>query len=210
MCPRDALRLIQQVFKRVPAHPACNESYSHAESKFRDFLAIAGGSTEIPQTVGAWHAMRRNFARNDLSPRPNKDFARVRSAISVQPLFVGSSSIYLGHAAVITAPDGLEQERVLLKLARGLHYLHSPSPDFRIVPQGYQMVADFVEAPTDPVVWEMLPIYGNAGDFFEFRGGYSDADPRTSMWYMRFYKRLLAVASFIDRTIYADRSYNLP
>lgn len=154
-------------------------------------------------TEGAYKKMMRNYTRNAIAEqilgKPNKDLLRVWSGMKKIDVYT-PGGIYLGNAPIIQPAKDVKWKDVLIKIAKGLHYLFTG----QIIPSDYIPMAYFLQKIDQPEVFDSLPIRKRAGDFFHFRGGNSPDDPKAGVWYMTFYKKVSAVvwffpASFKDR-----------
>ena len=185
-------------FAMILACKRCNKKYSDEESKFRDFVATAGSGRSLIAADEAYKKMKRNFARNQIgrAGRPHKDLVRLTKNIKYKDLYTPSGRIYLGSSYVITPPKDLDLEGVLLKIARGLHFLYTGA----VIPNNYIKHAVLIEKIEYPELYEETKIRGRAGDFFHFRGGWAREDVKSGLWYMVFYKRVGAMAWFLNPT----------
>lgn len=187
----------------VPACSNCNNKYSHEESKFRDYLVTASAGKGNKSADKAYQAMRRNFMRNPIGRvgRPHKDLIRIVKNISKKDFFSPDGKIYLGTGRIISSPDDLDIESVLIKIVRGLHFLHTKE----IIPSSYIMHAKIIKHIEHPELFEDAKIKGKVGDFFHFRGGWAKEDNKSGLWYMLFYQTIGAMAWFIDSTMLKNK-----
>lgn len=182
-------------FAKISACDKCNSGFSHKESKFRDFLATASAHKGNKSADDAYTAARRNFQRNPIARLligPNKDLKRIVSSIKRQDIYT-PNGIYLGTRSAIYASNDLEWKDVLIKIARGLHYLYSGE----VIPKDYDFGAKFIQKIEFPDLYEQCKIRSRAGDFFHFAGGWTKEDPKTGLWYMVFYKKIGALVWFV-------------
>ena len=174
-------------FAKVAACKNCNSKYSHEESKFRDFLAVATAGKGIKSADDAYSSARRNFLRNPIARLfigPSKDLKRIVRSIKREDIYSPSGKIYLGQALVIRMPDDVGWRDIVLKIAKGLHFLKSGY----VVPENYKTVAKFIREVEFPELYKRCKVRGHAGDFFHFAGGWVKEDPKSGLWYMVFYK----------------------
>ena len=195
-------------FATISACQNCNNKYSHEESKFRDFVATAGSGRGLIAADEAYGAMKRNFARNPIgrAGNPHKDLIRLIKNIKRRDFYTPSGKVYLGSSNVVTPPDDLDLEGVLLKIARGLHFLYTGA----VIPDDYIKHAVLIEKIEYPELYEETNTRGRAGDFFHFRGGWAKEDIKSGLWYMVFYKRVGAMAWFLNSTAIKKTSKHKP
>lgn len=180
-------------FQFAPACRDCNNQFSHLESKFRDFLAVCCGNAGVKEADDALAAFTRNVQRNP--PKdiriPQKDLARVMEGVRTADAY-SPGGIYLGKVPTIRPSAEVDVSTVLVKIARGLHYVHTGE----IVPASYQMAGQLYHELPYQEILSGLPAYGQASDFFHYRGGASAEDPRAGVWYMIFYRKVFGFALF--------------
>ena len=179
------------LFQYAPACEECNQKFSHEESKFRDFLAVLRARSGIAAADEAYEALRRNVNRNAIkrASMPHRDLLRILEGIEQRKLYT-PGGIYLGTTKVISPAPDINIKSLLVKIARGLHYVHYQT----IIPNGYIMEGYTLKRIPESVTG--LPIVGNAGDFFHYRGGRLDEDPQTGIWIMAFYQAVFGMVYF--------------
>jgi hypothetical protein len=179
-------------FMTLPACRDCNMKYSSEESRLRDFLAVIGSNLGIAEADGALAAFQRNVSRR---PGPNRDYDRIQRAIGWQEVST-ASSIYLGVAPTITIPLDLDVESILIKIAQGLHYIHTE----QIIPSWYVKQAVLVQPHRLPPLWYQVewPFVGQTGNFFSYQGWKNPETIECAQWLMLFYQRALGVVTFYD------------
>jgi hypothetical protein len=181
-------------FIHGPACAECNNKLSHEESKFRDFLAVACSGLGIVEADNAFEAFQRSLNRNTLgrAGRPPKDLVRIWEGIRQQDIYTARGNIYLGKTITISPAHDINIEAVLVKIARGIHYAHSRV----VVPNEYEKRAALYNTVPYPDELHRMPLAGNIGDFFQYRGGWLSEDRKSGLWYMCFYKKLIGLAYF--------------
>lgn len=185
-------------FAMVPACKECNNGYSWAESKFRDFVAAAATGSGNKSADDAHDAALRNYQRSPIARLfvgPSKDLIRVFQAMKKVDIFSKSGKIYLGKGVRLSVPNDPDYEKVLIKIAKGLHFLKTGS----IIPTNYRVLAGFLEkipAQDQEMINAMNPPQ-RAGDFFHFRGGSAKEDINACVYYMVFYKKVISRVWFM-------------
>ncbi len=100
----------------------------------------------------------------------------------------------MGYVSIKPAQD-LDYKSVLIKIARGLHFKHCQ----QIIPDNYDMVAYFVfsdfERHVDYI--QRSNVSGQMGDFFAYKGTRIKDEPKCGIWYLYFYRSVLATVCFI-------------
>lgn len=186
-------------FAFVSVCASCNNSNSHEENKFRDFLATAGAFKGSKSADDAYEAMKRNFMSNSVARllfgRPSKDLLRIVQNIRRKDIYT-PAGIYLGTQSIIMPPKDVAWESIIVKIARSLQFLFNG----KVVPSNYIMHAQLIDKIDRPDLYEKAHQAGHAGDFFHFKGGWAKEDPKSGLWYMMFYKKLGAMAWFINPT----------
>jgi hypothetical protein len=179
-------------FMTVPACKECNSKYSIQESRFRDFLSVIGSNQGIAEADGALRAFERSVSRR---PGPNRDYQRIQQSISWKDVY-SAYSIYRGTAPAISLPNDLDAESVLVKIAQGLHYIHTQ----QIIPPGYVKEGVLIQPHHLPPGWLDLdyPFAGQVGNFFSFLGWKNPATIDCAMWLTLFYQRALGVVVIYD------------
>lgn len=181
------------LFQYAPACEECNRKFSHEESKFRDFLAVLRAGNGIAAADDAYEALKRNVNRNAIkrAGTPHRDLLRILEGIAQRELYA-PGGIYLGTTKAISPASDINIQALLIKIARGLHYVHYQT----IIPSGYIMKGYTLKHIPESVI--ELPIVGNAGDFFHYRGGRLDEDPQAGIWFMAFYQAVYGMVYFDD------------
>lgn len=176
-------------FIRVPACLRCNNQFSIDESRFRDFLSVIGSGYGIEEADGALAAFGRSVGRR---PGPNKDYQRIRNAITIRGIDLGP--LHFGPPPIIHLPDDLDENKVLIKIARGLHFHHTG----KIVPPHYVKDAVLIPERCMPVELRQMQysITGDIGDFFHYNGWWSTEGSDSAVWVMHFYQRAIGIAWF--------------
>lgn len=179
------------LFQYAPACKECNRKFSHEESKFRDFLAVLRAGNGIAAADDAFESLKRNVKRNAIkrAGMPHRDFLRILDGIEQREIYT-PGGIYLGTTKVISPASDIDIQALLIKIARGLHYVHFQT----IIPDQYNMEGYTLKRIPESVV--ELPIAGNAGDFFHYRGGQIDEDPQIGIWFMAFYQAVFGMVYF--------------
>ncbi len=180
----------------VPACLKCNQQFSSDESKFRDFLAIAGSNPATAEADGALAAFKRNIERNDLgrAGKPHKDLQRILDNIR-ETEFYTPNRIYRGTTTSIGLPSDIDIRGIVLKIARGLHMFYTKE----FIPSSYKMAANLYgdNSPLpafDPDIFDLLQIGGKVGNFFHYVGGWAPENPKAGLWYMLFYGSVIGIA----------------
>ena len=181
------------LFQYAPACTECNQKFSHEESKFRDFLAILRSGSGIVAADDAYAALSRSLARNadQRAGMPHKDLLRIMEGIGEREIYT-PNGIYVGTARVISPASDINIPSLLIKVARGLHYVHCQT----IIPNDYSMEGHTIRRI--PEIVSELPIVGGAGDFFHYRGCRVDVNPQAGIWFMAFYQAVFGMVYFDD------------
>lgn len=184
-------------FAKVTSCQDCNNKYAHEESKFRDFLATASAGKGNQSADEAYSAARRNFQRNPIARLfigPSKDLKRVVGGIKKEDLYSPSGKVYLGTASMIRVSNDVAWKDVVLKIAKGLHYLKSDS----VIPEDYKTEVKFIKEVEFPDLYKDCTVRGHAGDFFHFAGGWTKEDSKFGLWYLVFYKTVGFMVWFLN------------
>lgn len=184
-------------FAAISACKDCNKGNSHAESKFRDFVAVGSAFTGNKSADDAYKASLRNFQRSPAARMflgPSVDLIRIVKSIKRVDL-ISKGGVYLGKAPTLYVPDEPDYNNILIKIAKGVHYLKTGS----VIPANYSVFAGFLkEVPLPELeILNSLNPSERAGDFFHFRGGYAKEDINACIYFMVFYKRMLARVWFM-------------
>ncbi len=179
------------LFQYAPACEECNRKFSHDESKLRDFLAVLRAGSGIAAADDAYEALKRNVNRNAINRAgmPHRDLLRIQEGIEQRETY-SPGGIYLGTTKVISPAPDIDIQALLVKIARGLHYVHYHT----IIPNEYVMEGHTLKRIPESVA--ELPIFGNAGDFFHYRGGRLDEDPQCGIWFMAIYQTIFGMVYF--------------
>lgn len=185
------------MFATISACEDCNKANSHAESKFRDFVAAAGAYSGNKSADGAYEASIRNFQRSPAARMllgPSVDLVRIIKSIKHVDLF-SKGGIYLGKAPILHVPEDPDYKKVLIKIAKGVHFLKTGF----VIPANYRVMAGFLNEvpPLELDILNSLNPSERAGDFFHFRGGYAKEDVNACVYYMVFYKKVLTRVWFM-------------
>lgn len=177
----------------IPACLECNQSNSHAESKFRDYVSAGGAYSGNKSADDAYQASIRNFQRGAaarLFLGPSVDLIRIVKNIKHVDSFSESGRIYLGKIPLLYQPEDPDYNKILIKIAKGLHFLKTGS----IIPSNYDILVGFIKEvpPPEYEILNKLNISGRAGDFFDFRGGNAKEDINACIYYMVFYKKIMS------------------
>ncbi len=185
------------IFYKLPAHERCNNALSVHESRFRDFV-VAASNDGVPEAEDAFENMQTNFRRYGNEERSgflNRDFFRLFENIELREGYSPGGGIYLGPVIGIRPSEDLDYKSVLIKIARGLHFYHC----LQIIPDNYDMVADFVFSDFERLVGyiQRSNVAGQMGDFFAYKGTRIKDEPKCGIWYLYFYRSVLATVVFI-------------
>src|SRR5258708_36290092 len=182
------------IFYKLPAHDSCNKAFSAQESRFRDYV-VAYATDGVQEAEAAFENMLRNFGRGkeERGGLPNKDFYRLYNNIVLKEGYT-PGGIYIGPVIGIRSPEDLDYKRVLIKIARGLHYYYSRE----IIPANYDMNADFIVSNEEYHAGyiRQLNIWGIMGDFFAYKGTWARDEPKSGIWYICFYRSLTGMVGF--------------
>lgn len=169
---------------------ACNKYYGDLEKAFKN-LMLMGAEGNIQAAEDAWNKV---VSENETSLAeygiPSKTLRELQKKLA----FVQSrtpTGIYLPPTAALRVSRNAEELKVALKIARGLHVVHTGE----IIPQTYEMGVVFNELVR--YFEQLSPTYWRTDtDFFQYFG-YTPSDTSNfGVWYMRFFKGHTAMAWF--------------
>lgn len=151
---------------------------------------MIGANLGIRAADGALEAFTRSVTRQNTGV-PNRDLQRILNAINGQEVYSGP--IYVGTAPAIRRPADLDVSKVLVKVARGLHYLHAQE----VVPPFYRKDGNLLQYQHVPTEFHQAwyPVIGEVGDFFHYKGWWRSG---IAVWVMLFYQRAYGIAWFHD------------
>lgn len=209
-----APKLNNSLFLYAPTCKDCQKLYPHEESKFRDFLAVASAKKGRGQAVedtleASFRNFKRNITANRIVGKPNKDLMRIISNIKTVRVRT-KAGVYLEDQKAIYAPKDINYKLILTKIAKGLHY----NATKRIVPPNYDswamLISDEKITNADRNLFSMCKIDGVIGGFFHFSAGYPKEDINSALYYLIFYRTVLARVWFFNpnkKTL--DRAYKV-
>ena len=112
-----------------------------------------------------------------------------KNVIFVQPRT--PAGVYLLPAEALQIARNAEELKVAIKIARGLHVIHTTE----IVPQTYEMGVVF--NMSIGYFDQLAPTYSRTDtDFFQYLGYTASDNFKVGVWYMRFYKGHTAMVWF--------------
>src|SRR5207244_2567381 len=108
--------------------------FGNLEKAFKNFM-LMGGEPDIQATEDAWN---KAVSENDTSILKYGKLSKTIRGLQKNMAFVQprtSNGIYLLPVAALEIPRNAEELKVAIKIARGLHVIHTTE----IVPQTYEM-----------------------------------------------------------------------
>jgi hypothetical protein len=169
---------------------ACNNSYSDLEKAFKNFM-LAGAEDRIQAADDAWNkVISENNKSKEKYGIPSKTMRELTDKLVFEQSHTTTSTDVPPSPFIQIARD-TEELNVAIKIARGLHVIHTGE----IIPSTYEMglvfnkqIGNFDQIP---------PTYSRFDtDFFQYFGYVKPEDPKIGIWYMLFYKNVLAVVGF--------------
>ncbi len=169
---------------------ACNKYYGDLENAFKNFM-LMGGEPDIQATEDAWNEV---VSENETSILKYGMLSKTvrglqKNMILVQPRT--STGIYLLPAAALQISRNAEELKAAIKIARGLHVVHTGE----IIPQTYEMGVAFNEQIR--YFDQLSPTYSRTDtDFFQYLGYTPSDNSKIGVWYMQFFKGHTAMVWF--------------
>ena len=155
---------------------------------------LLGGEPDIQATEDAWNKV---VSENDTSILKYGKLSKPVRGLRKNVIFVQPrtpAGVYLLPAEALQIARNAEELKVAIKIARGLHVIHTTE----IVPQTYEMGIVFNEHIR--YFGQLAPTYSRTDtDFFQYLGYTPSDDANNSkigVWYMRFYKGHTAMVWF--------------
>lgn len=185
-------------FFHAGACGVCNNKLSHEESVLRDLLATSGSKKGNRSADEAFEKAMSNFKRGLIKSggRHSKDLTRIALNIKRKNV-ITKSGIVLGEMPFLYPPEDIKTEKVLIKIAKGVHYQVYKE----VIPPNYNCFGKYLQNKIkleELNIVDKLPYEGSAGDFFNFKGGAPNDDRKSGFWYLSFYSgSIMAIVTFL-------------
>lgn len=164
----------------APACRACNESLSKDEEYFRVFI-LGQAAMDHSDAKEIW----RTSVRRSLARRPAFK-AMLASRIRSVPIRTPAGQ-YLGDAPAMSAPED-RINPVLWKIVKGLYYHRRGD-----LLEGVGFSAWCNPSDVQSELWKTLPHADVGGEAFSYWHAIAEDDPRQTIWWLAFYRRVLFI-----------------
>lgn len=183
-------------FQYAWACRACNKYWSTLENEFKNMM-LTGAKGNIQAAEDAWESvLRENKTSIEKYNKPSKSVRNLLENL-YHIYYLSDNGLYLPGGMARTVPKMAEELHVAIKIARGLHVVHTGE----IVPETYEIDVAFNEYVTWPD--GLTPIYSRLDtNFFRYYGySYANENPYWGLWYMRFFKGQTAMVWFRPKKV---------